>query len=62
MIDQRDIERAIKRANLLRKAGYRSVPVVAGSRLSNQELADLIAKSHVALLVNGSSTGWEEAR
>lgn len=61
VIDEQDIERAIRRAELLRKAGFRSVPVVAGHNPLDTEVAEEIAESHVALLMNGSSAGWDEA-
>ncbi len=61
VVNKHDIERALERAELLRKAGLKAVPVVAGHSPLNTEIAEMIANNHVALLVNGSTAGWEEA-
>ncbi len=61
VIDKRDIERAVDRAGLLRKAGFRAVPVVAGHAMANDDLADEIAAQRIAALLNGSKVGWEQA-
>ncbi len=34
VVDQGDVERAQRRAEHLRRAGYRAIPVVAGERLT----------------------------
>jgi hypothetical protein len=60
IIDKNDVERALHRAALLRKAGYRVVPVVAGQGLTlgaTQALQD----APVALVLDGRSQGWDEA-
>ena len=61
VIDTRDVERAVERAALLRKAGFRAVPVVAGHGIANDAIADQIAQQHVAALMNGLNAGWEAA-
>lgn len=61
VIDARDVERAIERAALLRKAGLRAVPVVAGHAPLSAEVGEMIADKRVALLINGSSAGWDDA-
>ncbi len=61
VIDKHDIERAVERAGLLRKAGFRAVPVVAGHSMADEALAYEIAAQGVAALLNGSRIGWERA-
>ena len=60
MIDRGDVERAQRRAALLRKAGYRAVPVVAGVGLT-PEATELLKDVPVALVLDGRSQGWEQA-
>ncbi len=60
VIDRRDVERAQRRAALLRKAGFRAIPVVAGDSLT-QGATDLLQDEPVALMLDGRSSGWEEA-
>ncbi len=60
VIDSQDVERAQRRANLLRQAGYRAVPIVAGEGVTpgaNQRLQD----APVVLLLDGRIEGWERA-
>ncbi|RMG52868.1 MAG: hypothetical protein D6723_08130 [Acidobacteria bacterium] len=60
MVDEGDVERARRRATLLRKAGYRAIPVVAGERttLGAEEKARLF---HIAVMQDGRIFLWEEA-
>jgi len=60
VIDRSDVERAQRRAALLRKAGYRVVPVVAGEGLT-QGATQLLQDVPVALVLDGRSQGWEQA-
>ncbi|MFQ5767095.1 MAG: hypothetical protein ACE5ID_03820 [Acidobacteriota bacterium] len=60
VIDRSDVERAQRRAALLRKAGYRVVPVVAGEGLT-QGATELLQDAPVAPVLNGRSQGWQEA-
>ncbi len=60
VIDQGDVERAQRRASLLRKAGLRAVPLVAGEALT-QGATDLVRETPVVLLLDGRSDGWEAA-
>jgi hypothetical protein len=60
MLDGEDVERAQRRAGLLRKAGYRAIPVVAGDGV-NLEASAQLQRSPVVLMLDGRSQGWEEA-
>ena len=60
VVDKWDVERARERAALLRKAGFRAVPVAAGL----QCLAEAAHKAEiegVALVTDGSIAHWEQA-
>ncbi|MFN3978798.1 MAG: hypothetical protein ACK4SA_00270 [Caldilinea sp.] len=60
VIDRKDIERAMRRAALMKKAGFRCVPVVAGDSVT-RGATELLRDAPVALMLNGRSTGWEFA-
>ena len=59
-VDRTDVERAARRARLLRKAGYQAIPVAAGEKttLGAEEAARL---EKVALMRDGVISFWEEA-
>lgn len=60
VVDRTDVERALRRAGLLRKAGYRAVPVVAGEQATQG--AQEAAQAHqVALVQDGQVAFWEDA-
>lgn len=60
VVDRNDVERAQRRANALRRAGFRAVPVVAGERVTTG--AEEVAQDgHVLLLQNGRQLFWDEA-
>jgi len=60
VIDANDVQRAERRAALLRKAGLRAVPVAAGVAINAQ--AQRLAESlRVAVMRNGTDQGWERA-
>ncbi|HWP45722.1 MAG TPA: hypothetical protein VNM22_01050 [Candidatus Limnocylindrales bacterium] len=60
VVDQQDVTRARQRALLLRQAGYRVIPVVAGERTTLG--AEDEARFHkVAILQDGRTYLWEEA-
>ena len=60
VIDRADVERARQRAALLRQAGYRAAPVVAGEALTlGAESA--IASAPIVVLRDGQSQGWDAA-
>jgi hypothetical protein len=60
VVDQGDIDRAERRAKLLKRAGYRALPVAAGegATLGAEESARI---QKVALLRDGNVSFWEEA-
>ncbi len=59
-VDSNDVERARRRAELLRKAGYLAMPVAAGERVLEGAKASA-AEHHVFLLQDGQHYFWEEA-
>ncbi len=60
VIDQGDVERALRRAALLRKAGFPAIPVVAGESLT-QGATEAVRDAPVAVLLDGKTMGWETA-
>jgi len=60
MLNEADVERAGRRAALLRKAGYRAIPVVAGEGV-NPGATALLQDGSVVLVLDGRSQGWDEA-
>ncbi|MDW8351935.1 MAG: hypothetical protein RML99_08495, partial [Anaerolineae bacterium] len=60
VVDAKDVERAERRAALLRSAGLRAVPVAIGGRIIPQAQA-LARMRNVALMRDGSDEGWEQA-
>jgi chaperonin cofactor prefoldin len=60
VVDRRDVERAQRRADLLRQAGCRAIPTVAGERIT--EGAEEAARAgHILVIQDGRSLFWEEA-
>jgi hypothetical protein len=60
VVDRHDVERAMQRAALLRKAGYLAIPAVAGEDAT--EGGELMARyEHVLLLQDGRRQFWDEA-
>lgn len=60
VVDAEDVARAQRRAALLRRAGYRAIPAVAGESITQGAEAE--AGLHkVAVLQDGRSLLWEEA-
>ncbi len=59
-IDPDDVERVERRAALLRKAGYRAVPVVAGEGVI-PEATQRLEGMPIVLMLDGRSQGWEQA-
>jgi len=59
-VDRYDVERAQRRAALLRRAGYRTIAAVAGetATLGGEESA---RTGHVVLLQDGAMRFWDEA-
>ncbi|GBC82347.1 Chromosome partition protein Smc [bacterium HR10] len=60
VIDERDVERALRRSALLRRAGFRAIPVVAGER-ATLGAEDEARAHHVAVLQDGRVFLWAEA-
>lgn len=60
VIDQYDVDRADRRASVLRKAGYRVVPVVAGEN-TTQGAEVACYNQNVLLLQDGHIKFWSEA-
>ncbi len=60
VVDRSDIERAQRRAAILRKAGYCVVPAVAGEEVTQGGL-DAARSGHILLLQDGRKWFWEEA-
>ncbi len=60
IVDLNDVERAQRRAALLRKAGLRAIPTVAGEEITEDAEAAAVA-SAVFVLQNGRRANWEQA-
>ncbi|MBI1927298.1 hypothetical protein HYR99_24040 [Candidatus Poribacteria bacterium] len=60
MVDRTDVERAARRAGLLRRAGYRAIPVVAGAGVTQGGEA-AARKQNVVLLQDGQMDFWDAA-
>jgi hypothetical protein len=60
VVDRGDVERARRRADLLRKAGLQAIPAVAGEQLTEGALA-AAAEAPVVVTQDGRSQGWNEA-
>jgi len=60
VVDREDVTRARRRAELLRRAGYRAVPTVAGEKATLGAEDD--ARQHtVVMLQDGRAYFWNEA-
>ena len=60
MVDRHDVDRALRRANLLRQAGHCTVAVVAGEAVTRG--GEVAARAqNVALVQDGSVAFWKEA-
>jgi hypothetical protein len=60
VVDQGDVERAVRRAGYLRKAGYRVVPVVAGEGATSGA-QEAVRAQGVTLVQDGGVAFWQEA-
>jgi len=60
VVDKNDVERARRRAMLLRKAGFTTIPVAAGKD-STVGAEALARESHVLLVQNGRQQFWDTA-
>jgi archaellum component FlaC len=59
-IEKRDVDRAVRRAAILRDAGVRCLPVVGGERIGNRA-EKAVKAQQVIVITNGKIEGWEEA-
>ena len=60
VVDRGDVTRAVRRAELLRKAGYRAVPVVAGDDVTEGGF-EAARTANVFLVQDGRKEFWDEA-
>jgi hypothetical protein len=60
VVDKEDVERADRRAALLRKAGLRAIPAVAGESMT-QGATKLLQDLPVVMILDGRSEGWSQA-
>ena len=60
VVDRADVERAQRRAALLRKAGLPAIATVAGEEIT-QGGEEIARASHVFVLQNGHRMNWEQA-
>jgi len=60
VVDMGDVTRARRRAELLRRAGYRAIPVVAGKSATLEAEAEARDQS-IVMLQDGRSSLWDEA-
>jgi hypothetical protein len=60
VVDQGDVERAVSRARLLTKAGFRAVPAVAGEEITG-DASQLAIQQKVLVLQDGQRLNWQEA-
>ena len=60
VVDQKDVERAVRRSEILRRAGFTGIPGVAGESLTQgaEMLAD---EKKVVVVTNGKMDHWTEA-
>ncbi len=60
VIDRHDVERAQSRAGYMRKAGYITLPAVAGEDIT-QGAKKMVQEDGVLLVMNGWTSSWEQA-
>jgi len=60
VVDRGDLERAQRRAGLLRKAGLTALPVVAGEELT-EGVETLLEEAPVVVVTDGHGRGWDRA-
>jgi hypothetical protein len=60
VVDMGDVTRARRRAEFLRRAGYRTIPVVAGKSATQEAEAEARDQS-IVMLQDGRSSLWDEA-
>ncbi len=60
VVDQKDINRAVRRSEILRRAGFTGIPAVAGESLT-QGAEELAAARKVVVVTNGKMDHWNDA-
>jgi archaellum component FlaC len=60
IVDERDVDRAVRRASLLRRAGLPTLAIVAGED-ATAGAREAVTEQRVALLLDGSTQNWEAA-
>jgi len=60
VVDRHDVERAQSRAGHMRKAGYITLPTVAGEDIT-QGAKEMVQEDGVLLVMNGWTSSWEQA-
>ncbi len=60
VVDRGDVERAVRRAGHLRKAGYAAMPAVAGEQ-ATEGAEDMARQQGVLMVVDGRIAFWKEA-
>lgn len=58
--DKGDVERAVRRAQLLAKAGLLALPAVAGETITDGA-SDLASRQHALVLQDGQRFNWPRA-
>jgi hypothetical protein len=59
-VDQHDVERALRRAAALRRAGYQVIPTVAGEEIAD-EAKEAIRAGNLLVIQDGHTQFWEAA-
>ncbi|PKO17650.1 MAG: hypothetical protein CVU38_21660, partial [Chloroflexi bacterium HGW-Chloroflexi-1] len=60
VVDRGDVERAVRRAGHLRKAGYLALPAVAGEHVT-EGAEDLAQRQGALMILDGNVVFWDEA-
>jgi len=60
VVDRGDVERAVRRAGHLRKAGYVALPAVAGEQ-ATEGAEDMAQREGALMILDGSVAFWEQA-
>ena len=60
VVDRKDVERAVRRSEILRRAGFTGIPAVAGESLT-EGAEELAAARKVVVVTNGKMDHWTEA-
>ena len=61
VVDLHDVKRAQKRAEFLRRAGYRAIPTVAGEQIAIPAKEEAALAGNILVLQDGSPLYWDSA-